>query len=172
MARAFILCTAVYPALAIFVSAGAPRSFAETPRPVQWTFTASARDSSSMHEGATAVAHLHAQIQHGWHVYALDQGPGGPVPMRISVPERQPFAIDGDIVAPTPKRAFDPNLNIKTRFYDDEATFTIPIKTTSAPSNGLRNISLDVLYQACNDRMCLSPTTLHLASAVSLSKGL
>jgi hypothetical protein len=27
----------------------------------------------------------------GWHIYALEQGPGGPVPMRISLPQQQPL---------------------------------------------------------------------------------
>ncbi len=87
--------------------------------------------------------------------------------MRILIPAHQPFAINGDITASKPKTAFDPNLNIKTRFYEGEATFTIPIKTASQPTDGILNISLDVLYQACNDRMCLPPTTIHLASTVS-----
>ena len=167
MIRTFILRTAACAAMAILVFSGGSRTFSQTSTPVQWTLTASTRDRLPLHVGATAVAHLHGQIQHGWHVYALDQGLGGPVSMRILIPGHQPFAIYGDITASKPKRAFDPNLNIETRFYEGEATFAIPIKATRPPSDGSLNVSVDVLYQACNDRMCLPPRTAHLASAVS-----
>jgi hypothetical protein len=86
--------------------------------------------------------------------------------MRISVPVDQPFAINGDISASKPKAAFDPNLDIMTRVYEGEATFAIPIKVTSRPANGILSVSLDVVYQVCNERMCLPPTTVHLVSAV------
>jgi len=105
---------------------------AQIHHPVQWTLTASAQGARPLHRGQAVVARLHAQIQRGWHLYASGQEPGGPTALRISVPERQPFAIHGDISAPTPDTAIDPNLNVETRFYEDSVMFTIPLKVNSA----------------------------------------
>lgn len=102
----------------------------------------------------------------GWHVYALDQGPGGPVPMRISLP-RQAFVMDGDIDSPTPKNAFDPNLGVQIRFYEDEAEFTLHLKDGSETTSESSKIFVNVLYQACTQQMCMPPKVAHLAAALS-----
>jgi DsbC/DsbD-like thiol-disulfide interchange protein len=102
----------------------------------------------------------------GWHVYALDQGPGGPVPMRISLPEHV-FVMDGDIDSPTPKIAFDPNFRIEVRFYEDEAAFTLHLKNGSQTLSEPLKVFVDVSYQACTQQMCMPPKVAHLATAVS-----
>lgn len=151
----------------LFVFGTALRMSAQTPHPVKWTFAASMQGSVPLQKGATIIAHVHASIEHGWHLYAPDQEPGGPTGVRITLPNRQPFAIHGDIDAPAPKTAIDPNLNVETRFYEDSVTFTVPLKVTSRSTNGIRKISVDVLYQACDQVMCLEPTVSHLESPLN-----
>jgi DsbC/DsbD-like thiol-disulfide interchange protein len=103
----------------------------------------------------------------GWHIYALDQGPGGPVPLRISLPQQQRFVLNGDIDAPTSKTAFDPNLGIEVRFYKDDAAFILQLKNDSRNPSESSKIIVDVLYQACTQQMCMPPKVTHLSAAVS-----
>jgi len=106
-------------------------------------------------------------MQPGWHVYALDQGPGGPIPMRISLPEQQPFVMSGDIESPPPKTMFEPSLGVEVRFYEDEAAFTFHLKDGSENPSESSKIFVDVLYQACTQQMCMPPKVAHLSAAVS-----
>jgi len=109
------------------------------------------------------TAHIHAAIQLGWHVYAMDQKPGGPIAARIVVPLDQAFALTGDIDQSAPIKVHDPNFNMETRFFKNEASFSVPLTATKA---GSPNLSIDVRYQACDDSICLPPTTVHLSTIV------
>ena len=109
------------------------------------------------------TAHIHAVIQPGWHVYAMDQKPGGPIAARIIVPLDQAFVLVGDIDEPSPTRVYDPNFNMETRFYENEASFAVPLTATKA---GSTKLSIDVRYQACNDSICLQPTTAQLTTII------
>jgi DsbC/DsbD-like thiol-disulfide interchange protein len=148
------------------LAAGFPSAPAETQQPVRWTLSASRRDGSRVSKATTVVAHLRATMQPGWHIYALDQGPGGPVPMRISLP-RHVFLMDGDIDSPTPKAAFDPNFGIEVRYYEGEAAFTLHLRSGSQIPSERFNVFVDVLYQACTQQMCLPPEVVHLSAGVS-----
>lgn len=151
---------------AVLALAGILLSAQETPQPIQWRLSVSAQKPPPLRNGSTVVAHLHAAMQPGWHLYAFMQKPGGPKPLTIRPAAGQPCAIDGDIDAPAPRTAADPNLNLETRFYADEASFAIPLKITGASPNGIRTISVDVSYQACNNVMCLPPAVAHLTAPV------
>jgi thiol:disulfide interchange protein DsbD len=151
---------------AAIVVAATSIALAATPRPIQWTLSATTHASLPLRKGATAVAHLHASIQPGWHLYALDQEPGGPTATRISVSDGQLFALNGNIDEPPPSTALDPNFNLETHFYEGETTFTIPLKVVRAAKGHMSKVSVDVLYQTCNDTMCLPPTVAHVSSAI------
>ena len=141
---------------AAFSIAAPPRAFGATPQPIHWTLSASVRDHLPLGKGAAVTAHIHAVIQPGWHVYAMDQKPGGPIAARIIVPLDQAFVLVGDIDEPSPTRVYDPNFNMETRFYENEANFSVPLTATKT---GSPKLSIDVYYQACNDSLCLPPTT-------------
>jgi DsbC/DsbD-like thiol-disulfide interchange protein len=104
-------------------------------------------------------------MEPGWHVYALDQEPGGPVPMRITLPQ-QAFVMDSDIDSPVPKSAFDPNFGIEVRFYEDEATFAFHLKVGSQTPCDPLKILVDVLYQTCTQQICMPPRVAHLRLAL------
>ena len=165
MRRAYISVLSAISALAMIMPAS-PKAAAETPKPIQWTLSATTGTTLPLRKGATVVAHLHANIQSGWHLYALDQEPGGPTATRINVSDGQPFALNGNIDQPVPMSAIDPNFNLETHFYQDEVTFTIPLKVVATVKSKPPAVSVDVLYQTCNDTMCLPPTVAHLTSEV------
>lgn len=146
--------------------AGSASALAQSLQPVRWTLSASCRDYSPTSKCTAVIARINATMDPGWHVYALNQGPGGPDPMRISVP-RQAFVMDGDIDSPTSKRAFDPNFGIEVRYYEDEAAFTVKLKQVSETPNEPLKVLVDVSYQACTREMCMPPKVAHLSADVS-----
>lgn len=151
-------------AFAALASAETPQTSTPAAVPVQWNLTASMRNHLSLKKGAAVTAKIHAVLQPGWHVYAMDQKPGGPIAARIVVPLDQAFILDGDIDESQPTSLHDTTFNMESRFFKDEANFSIPLSVAKA---GSPKLSIDVRYQACNDRICLSPTTAHLSTTVS-----
>lgn len=151
---AFISATVCAAALAL------TSAFAATPKPVHWNMTA------KLGHGDHVTAHLHATIQQGWHLYALDQTPGGPVATRIRLAPHQPFTLSGDVGEGMPRHARDPNFNIETSFFLGQATFTLPLKAASRAKAEHSRVVVDVLYQTCNDRLCLPPQVAKVTAAV------
>jgi thiol:disulfide interchange protein len=131
--------------------------------PIRWSLAAS--EQTLIVAGDTFSVELSAQIDPPWHLYAPSQPPGGPVPLVINVPFSQPFSQFGETDSPLPKVATDPNFNIETQFYEEHATFTIPIQVESAKP-GRHTLSVVVTYQTCNDRLCLPPAEEELKMAV------
>ena len=106
-------------------------------------------------------AELKADIEAGWHLYALEQPQGGPIATTISVTKEKPFTLDGKIDSPEPKTKFDPNFNIDTKYFENSATFAIPLKSTADTTGD--ELSLDVRFQLCNDTFCLPPKTVRVS---------
>ncbi len=137
--------------------------------PVRWSITSG--QSKAVSDGDTFGVSVSAQIDPSWHVYAMTEPPGGPVALVITVPFTQPFTLFGEIESPFPRIAFDPNFNIDTQFFEDSASFSVPIHVETAPS-GPQTLSVVVRYQACNDRLCLPPTDEELKLALSVRNGI
>src|ERR1041385_550626 len=102
--------------------------------PIIWSLKASV-PTSPLKPGDKFTVLLTAKILEGWHLYSPEQQPGGPIPTRIIVPADQPFKLADAIDLPVPRTEIDPNFNLETQFYEEEATFSLPIViAASAPS--------------------------------------
>lgn len=119
---------------------------------VRWSLTVDA--GTTIEAGATFEVRVSAEIDPGWHMYAITQAPVGPEPLVIETPAESPFQIEGNIIGPLPITAFDPNFGIDTQFYDDTAEFTVPI-ALAADAAGGQPFEIDVWFQTCTDRFCL-----------------
>jgi thiol:disulfide interchange protein DsbD len=119
--------------------------------------------------GEKVNAALKADLDQGWHLYALDQPEGGPIATTIKVTEGKPFTIDGQIESPKPNVKTDPLFTgpddkpLETKFFADSVTFKIPVKATS--ESDFAALSFDVRFQLCNDQSCLPPRTVRVSSA-------
>jgi hypothetical protein len=107
-------------------------------------------------------AKLSATIMDGWHVYALSQPAGGPTPLKITIPSGSPFMVEGPIAETQVVRHFDPNFNMETDYYIKTANFTLALKELDAARGEI--LPIDVRFQACNDRLCLPPYTMHVSA--------
>lgn len=105
---------------------------------------------------------LSATIQPGWHVYAPSQQPGGPTPMTVKIPAGQPFVVDGKITEGATLHRHDLQFDMETVFFMNAAHLTVPVRVSGSDAG--KPIPLDVRFQACNDSICLPPTTVHLVA--------
>lgn len=133
--------------------------------PVKWRLEAAPASVQKSEKGSRIDAALIANIDEGWHLYALDQPAGGPVATTIKAGTDSPWKIDGDIKSPKPIVRPDPNFTVdgkplETRSFTSEAKFVVPL--AGGVDAKLEQIALDVRFQACNDTLCLPPRTMRV----------
>ena len=103
-----------------------------------------------------AVIRVKANIAGGWHLYALDQKPGGPKALSFEI-ERNPWYFLGPASGPAPRRAYDQEFKITTDTYSGSPEFSVPLGWIKGAPAGTSEIRLIVRYQACSDKLCLPP---------------
>src|SRR3954468_19933216 len=59
---------------------------------VAWTVAAK---SGAVRPGGRVILTLQGQVQDGWHVYALNQLPAGPTPLRVTLDDNDVAKADG-----------------------------------------------------------------------------
>ncbi|MFT4111167.1 protein-disulfide reductase DsbD domain-containing protein [Silvibacterium sp.] len=138
------------------------------PQPVQWTVAVEPKKQVSAGEGITL--HLAAPIDPGWHVYALNEPSGGPIPLRIALDNAEIAQIDGAISGTTPKTQHDESFQSDTSYYEGHFELRVPVKLARVHS-GEQALPLSVRFQACSSRTCLPPRTVHLPVSVEVIPG-
>lgn len=134
--------------------------------PTKWKLTL--ERSGDAAAGSAVESVLSAEIEPGWHLYALDQPDGGPIKTTIKIAPELPFELIKAVASAEPQIKPDPNFIVndkplETKFYVDNAEFKISAKATAATR--YEQLALDVRFQLCNDTTCLPPKTLRLSAA-------
>lgn len=130
--------------------------------PVSWKLQSSI-------EGKTASANqsfivdLKADIEDGWHLYAIEQTEGGPFPTKIFIDESQSFKLNGQINSSKPTVAFDKNFQIETTFFAKQVVFKLPVQAKKEINTS--ELAVNVRYQVCNESLCLPPKTVKVTFA-------
>ena len=129
--------------------------------PAKWTLT-SPDSGKSFSAGDDFKVSLNAAVEPGWHLYALEQPTGGPIPTTIKITDGKPFTLNGSLVSPKAIVEPDPNFIVdgkplETRYFVEKATFDVPLRSTSSAAGS--ELALDVRYQLCNETFCLPPRT-------------
>ncbi len=134
---------------------------------VQWI--ASVVPAGPVKYGGTATLELSAEVQKGWHVYALTQPEGGPTALRISLDENDVAQIAGTPLGTVPERKHDPSFDLETLFYTHAFALRVPVQLKQ-PAAGRQLIPLSVRFQACSDRECLPPRTVRLSVPIDVER--
>src|SRR5436190_1968211 len=135
--------------------------------PSHWTLSID-KQVGQLKAGESIKAQLKADLDEGWHLYALDQPIGGPIPTSIKITDGSPFVLDGEITSPKPVVRPDQNFvvdgkPIDTKFFERSVTFGITSKANADTSADAFGVS--VRFQLCNDKFCLPPKTLKITTA-------
>ena len=130
--------------------------------PVKWTLKTD-KPSKPLSKDDIFKVQLSAEIEKGWHLYALEKIEGGPIPTRISLAEEQPFEL-GKIEAPKPIEVDDSAFGVTTKFYENSVNFILPVKVLDTFDSENTELKVKVRFQICTDQMCLPPKTVMVAS--------
>jgi Thiol:disulfide interchange protein DsbD, N-terminal len=128
----------------------------QAPTPIRWSAQPRAYEATA---GGVITVQATAEIDEGWHLYALDAVEAGPIPTRFSAGPADAFTLENhDIEKEEPKRALDPNFSVETGYYEGSAAFGLPI-VVAGDVKGERRLEVTVRFQACTTRICLRPQT-------------
>jgi thiol:disulfide interchange protein DsbD len=120
-------------------------------------------DQTQLKPGQTAKVLITAKLEPGWHLYALTQPPP-PRAAKITIDETGVFKMNGAAQQPKPKVYQDPNFSepgkpFMSQAFENEVTFTAPIKVVAEAQPGAQKLIAKFGYQVCDDHQCLRPTT-------------
>ena len=152
LSRVLVASTALTLALAAAASAAPPI-------PAHWTIEPLKR---AIAPGAAFSLTLTVQIQPGWHLYALEEPEGGPLPTEIGLAQGDPLSLL-DVTEPEPHKIPDPVTHALAGLFQNTVSFTLKVR---APRTKLQPGTVShvlVRYQTCNDQVCLPPRTEVLA---------
>jgi thiol:disulfide interchange protein DsbD len=111
--------------------------------PVTWTTQASQTDSLTYDLVITAT------IEEKWHLYATEMPEDGPLPTEFTFQDTTPI---GPLTHSELITGFDPIFEIELSYFDNKATF---YQTVIVTDETVRHITVDLIYQACDDKICI-----------------
>ena len=98
-----------------------------------------------------------ATIDKGWHVYGIGLPAGGPTSAKLTIDKIEGAKAEGKMKAIGKEHnEFDEMFGMKVRFFENNVTFSQRFKATG----GKYSVSGRLEYGACNDEMCLPPTSV------------
>jgi hypothetical protein len=137
--------------------------------PVQWS--GSAQPARVLTRDSKLSIELSAVVERGWHVYGFSQSPGGPIPLKIAIDDNQVLLGTGAASGTAPVKKHDAALDLDTESYTGTFTLRLPAQVKDHPATGKQDISVSVRFQACSDRTCLPPKTVHILIPVEVGAG-
>ena len=138
-------------------------------QPVQWS--GSAKPETSLKQGSKIAIELSGEVQGGWHVYGLSQVSGGPTPLRVTIDENEIIHSTGPVSGSPPVKKHDPSLDLETESYTGSFALHLPAQVNDHLPAGKQVISVAVRFQACSDRTCLPPRTVHVSVPIEIVPG-
>jgi len=138
-------------------------------QPVQWTGAVAPK--TAVRAGANIVIELSAAVQEGWHVYGLAQLPGGPTPLRVTLDTNAFVQTAGAPTGSSPVKKHDTDFDLDTEVYNGRFDLHLQAQINQHSPAGRNLIPVSVRFQACNDRVCLPPRTIHLSVPIEISEG-
>lgn len=103
-----------------------------------------------------------ASIDPGWHVYSTDIADDGPTPATFHADKMEGAQLVGKLrPRGNVKEQFDEMFGTTLKFFEGRGAFVQKIRFTKPHYN----ISCYLEYGACNDEMCMPPTTVEFAAS-------
>jgi hypothetical protein len=135
--------------------------------PVRWS--ASLEAATPISPGTATSVVVSGSIQDGWHVYALEQLPGGPTPLKVSLADSSLAAAEGAPQGSPPHRVHDKAFGVDTPLYTGTVTVRLPVRLAGTVAAGSQQLTVNVRFQSCRESECRPPKTVHLVVPVEVS---
>ena len=103
-----------------------------------------------------------ATIDAGWHIYSTGLADDGPISATFHADKMEGAKTVGSLKARgKEQKVFDKVFEMEVRYFEQAVTFVQKIQFTQPQYN----IECYVEYGACNDRMCMPPSTIELKAS-------
>lgn len=136
------------------------------PDNVHWSVSV-ASGNTPVKVGSDLTIEVNGSIDDGWHVYGLQQLPGGPTPLRLALDVNDTAKAAGDPSESVPQKIHDSRFGLETQFHTHSVALRLPVRVTAAV--GSRTIPVSVRFQLCSEGECKPPRTVHLAVPVEVA---
>ena len=147
--------------------AAATVAAAQPLKPVKWTILKAPATAAA---GETVTIELAAQIERGWHLYAIHQPSDGPIPMEVSVGPASRFKLDASkVTEPAPEKIQDENFGVETHLHSGNVVFRLPVTIVANTAPGQQELEVSARFQACSDKVCLRPTTVTQKAIITVT---
>ena len=141
---------------------------AQVLEPVKWSF----RSEKTADNKFDII--MTADIDLGWHLYAMDIAQGGPIATSFTFDEPSGYTLDGKPVAvDKPEVKFDKSFGMNIGMHSEKAEFRQKITVSQFPVT----VKGFVTFMSCDDKQCLPPRDVEFdititgnASAASSAK--
>lgn len=111
---------------------------------------------------------LTASIEKGWHIYSKDLPEDSGIPTEMKLTSSDGIDLIGKVTEVGKKHdEFSEAFGARIVFYSDQVLFKQKFKLKN-PANAA-NVSAEITYQTCNDRICLAPNTLEFQKKIAAS---
>lgn len=112
---------------------------------------------------------LTATIEDKWHIYSQDLPPDSGIPTEFKITSKQGIQLIGKVQEIGKKHdEFSEAFGAQIVYYSNKVVFKQKFKPKDASKPA--TITAEIIYQTCNDRVCLAPNTLEFEKQIEGSK--
>jgi thiol:disulfide interchange protein len=130
---------------------------AQVLEPVTWSFGSEKTADNKFDIVMTA------DIDNGWHLYAMDIAEGGPIATSFTFEEPSGYTMDGKPVAiDKPEVKFDNSFGMDIGMHSVKAGFRQKITVTQYPAS----VKGFVTFMSCDDKQCLPPRDVEFSVVI------
>lgn len=109
---------------------------------------------------------LTATIEKDWHIYSKDLPPDSGIPTEMKLTSKEGIDLIGKVLEVGKKHdEFSEAFGAQIVYYSDLVQFKQKFKLKNNAKAA--NVTAEITYQTCNDRVCLAPNTLEFDQKVS-----
>ena len=121
---------------------------AQVLEPVSWTFRSEKTGDNAFELVMTA------ELDKGWHLYAMDIEPGGPIPTTFTFEPGTGYTLSGKTAEVTkPEVKYDNSFSMNIGMHSGRAEFRQKVTVSQLPAT----IKGFVTFMSCDDKQCLPP---------------
>lgn len=108
-----------------------------------------------------------ATIDKNWHVYSQIVPPLGPRPTIFTIDKSPEFKLKGKVTEPKPIEEYDPNFEMKVKYFAMKAVFRQKILINSPNAFTIKGV---LEFMCCDDHQCIPPTEVPFSFKLEAAK--
>ncbi|MBI3260724.1 MAG: hypothetical protein HYZ54_14790 [Ignavibacteriae bacterium] len=125
-------------------------------------------------QGTTVNAKLTIKVPKKWHIYGvvpkINKDGIGPQATEITLKDSTKSVVLGEVRSPKPKVEYDDGFEMDVESLEGALNFTLPITVEKSAALGKYKPSINVYFQLCNGKTCLTPEENTVLIPIEITK--